>query len=150
VTVVASGFTCIFGKVIYGEIDLNNLGLMAKKYWLQIPDHFPNVEIEPFVIMPNHMHGIITIHENERRGTIYRAPTEEGFGHPISGSIPTIIRTYKASVSRIAKREMGKTDIWQRGYYEHIVRNPLELDEIAKYINSNPQNWAGDPEFFAA
>ena len=128
VTVVTQGHKCIFGRIIEKEMHLNDLGKIVKKCWLKIPDHFSCVEVEPFVIMPNHIHGIITIEENDRRGTIYRAPTTEKFGQPVFGSIPTILRTYKASVSRNSKRELGMIHIWQRNYYEHIVRNPTELE----------------------
>jgi putative transposase len=65
-----------------------------KKYWLEVPNHFHSVDVEPFIAMPNHIHGIATIHEHDRRGTTYRAPTKEGFGKPVTGSIPSIIRTF--------------------------------------------------------
>jgi REP element-mobilizing transposase RayT len=126
---------------------LNNLGELVEKCWMDIPDHFPNVEVKPFMVMPNHIHGIITIYEDDGRGTIYRAPTTEKFGRPVIGSVPTIIRTYKASVSRIARRELGMVKIWQRNYYEHIIRNELELKNIACYISINPETWADDPEY---
>ncbi len=97
--------------------------------------------------MPNHLRGIITIDEDDCRGPMYRAPIKEQFGRPIIGSIPTIIRPYKAAVARRAKREMGMVNIWQRNYYEHIVRNQVELDEITKYIDANPEHWTDDPEY---
>lgn len=78
---------------------------------------------------------------------MYRGPTKEQFGRPIIGSIPTNIRTYKAAVARRAKREMGMVNIWQRNYYEHIVCNQVELDEITKYIDANREHWIDDPEY---
>jgi putative transposase len=110
------------------------------------PSSFSNIDNEPFVIMPNHIHGIITIHENDCRGTIYRAPTIEKFGKPVVGSIPTIIRTYKATVSRLAKREIGMVKIWQRNYYEHIICDQTEMKHIVDYILANPIHWSDDPE----
>jgi REP element-mobilizing transposase RayT len=124
----------------------NTLGRIAQKCWQEIPNHFPFIDVEPFVVMPNHLHGIITIHDNDSRGTIYRTITLEKFGKPVVGSIPTIIRTYKAAVSRLAKREFGWERVWQRNYHEHIIRNQLELGNIAKYINANPDHWDDDLE----
>jgi len=146
---------CIFGKITNGNIDLYDLGNITKQLWMEIPYHFPNVEIEPYVIMPNHIHGIITIIERNRRGTIYRAPTkirnsdsvEERFGKPVAGSIPTIIRSYKAAVSRRARKELGMVYIWQRNYFEHIIRDENEMNDILLYIQSNPINWLSDPEY---
>ncbi len=70
VTVVANGFNCIFGKVNNEDVTLYDLGKLAYECWREIPNHFPSIDIEPFIIMPNHIHGVLTIHENERRGTI--------------------------------------------------------------------------------
>jgi len=147
VTVGTYSYKCIFGKIRDQVMLLNNLGELVEKCWMDIPDHFPNVEVKPFMVMPNHIHGIITIYKDDGRGTIYRAPTTEKFGRPVIGSVPTIIRTYKASVSRIARRELGMVKIWQRNYYEHIIRNELELKNIACYISINPETWADDPEY---
>jgi putative transposase len=146
ITVVTNGHKCIFGEITDHEISLYDLGRIAKKCWLDIPNHFKNVEVEPFVVMPNHIHGIITIIDEDGRGTIYRAPTTEKFGQPVKGSIPTIIRTYKAAVSRISLREIGVVKIWQRNYYEHIIRNQEEWEHISGYIIANPDQWPDDVE----
>jgi len=79
-----------------------------------------------------------------RRGTIYRAPTTEKFGKPVKGSIPTIIRTFKAAVSRRARTELELMEIWQRNYYEHIIRNEQELIRVWDYIDTNPIRWQDD------
>ena len=146
VTIVTRGHKCIFGKIIGSEMNLSQLGWVAHECWAGLPDHFPHVEVEPFVVMPNHIHAIVIIYENSCRGTIYRAPTTEAFGKPVSGSLPTMIRTFKAAVSRRANLELGWKNIWHRNYYEHILRNPSEMDTIASYILSNPGHWLADPE----
>jgi REP element-mobilizing transposase RayT len=152
VTVVTRGYKCIFGKIIDKEMHIYELGKIVQDCWQEIPVHFSHIDVEPFIVMPNHIHGIITIHENVGRGTImlaharYRAPTIEKFGKPVIGSIPTIIRTYKAAVSRRVRRELRMVNIWQRNYYEHIIRNQLELEDIADYLLANPENWIVDPE----
>jgi putative transposase len=113
--------------------------------------------------MPNRIHGIITIHEDTSRGTIYHAPTDvsdmnilfrpdnhfriEKFGKPVGGSIPTIIHTFKAAVSHRAKQELGMVNIWQRNYYEHIVRDQEDLENTHNYIQSNSVAWLDNPVF---
>ena len=144
VTMLASGHKCIFGEILDHEIVLSILGKLVEKYWLEIPNHFYNAEVKPFSVMPNHIHGINTLQEDDRRGTIYRAPTEEEFGKPVTGSIPTIIRTYKAAISRQARRELDMVNIWQRNYYEHTIRNDKEYNDIWKYIAANPLKWIDD------
>jgi len=146
VTMVTKGHKCIFGKIIDSVVTMYDLGRIAYDCWFNLTDHFPHIDVNPFIVMPNHVHGIITIIENDRRGTIYRAPTMEQFGKPVAGSLPTIIRTYKAAVSRLAKKELGCTDVWHRNYYEHIIRNQTDLDAITAYILTNPSHWFTDPE----
>lgn len=149
ITIVTHQRDCIFGTIANREMQLNSLGIIADECWRAIPEHFPNVELGAYVVMPNHVHGIIVIRSDasasERRGTIYRAPTEQ-YQKPVIGSIPTIIRTYKAAVTRRIGRECNATGIWQRNYYERIIRNHEEWDRIHRYIESNPSRWAEDQE----
>ena len=151
VTVVTYQRDCLFGKITNEEMQLNIYGQIVNECWRAIPDHFPNVELGAYIVMPNHVHGIIVINDradasaSARRGTIYRAPTEQ-FGKPIIGSIPTIIRTFKAAVTRRIGRELNATGIWQRNYYEHVIRNHEDWDRIHRYIESNPSMWTDDDE----
>jgi putative transposase len=161
VTIVTHSYKCVFGKIVDQEFHMNHLGRIVEECWVVLPDHFLGIEIQPYVVMPNHIHGIITIHENDSRGPIYRAPTTndqlpiaddharkiEKFGQPVVGSLPTIIRAYKAAVSRLARKEIGMVNIWHRNYYEHIIRNQSDLESIADYILTNPAHWSDDPEY---
>jgi putative transposase len=131
ITIVTDGRENLFGEVVGGEIQVNALGRIVQECWDEIPAHVPNVDVDAFVVMPNHIHGIIFIHENDqasvtvRRGTIYRAPTtilhraptlahhlstsaREQFGKPTVASLSTIIRTFKASVTRQAPKVRGR------------------------------------------
>ncbi len=98
VTMVTKNHKCIFGNIIVSQIQYSLLGEIVFECWQQIPNHFSHVEVEPFVVMPNHIHGIVTISEGDRRGTIYRAPTANEnpaiFGKPTNGSLATIMRTF--------------------------------------------------------
>ena len=144
VTFVTRERVNLLGLMDDGKMILSPLGEMAQDNWLAIPNHFPNVDLDEFVIMPNHLHAIIHLFVTGR-GTIYRAPTE-AFGKPVIGSIPTIIRTYKASVSRTARKALGITDVWQRNYFEHIIRDDSEYEQVVEYIHTNPLNWMTDNE----
>lgn len=140
VTIVTYHRDCLFGKIVNEEMILNDFGKTANECWRAMTEHFPFVGLGAYVVMPNHVHGIIVI----RRGTIYRAPTVEKFGKPIEGSLPTIVRTYKAAVTRRIGRELNASGIWQRNYYEHIIRNEKDLQNKTDYIDANPSLWAED------
>jgi len=147
VTIVAYQRQNLFGEIQNNEARQTLLGEIVRVSWLAIPDHFSNAEIDEFIVMPNHLHGIINLFEDHRKGTIYRAPTQ-AFGKPVQGSIPTIIRSFKAAVTREARREgIYLEPVWQRNYYEHIIGEILEYDQVIEYIHSNPRNWLMDEEF---
>jgi len=142
VTIVTYQRDCLFGKIENEKMILSNLGKIADECWRSIPEHFPFVELGAYIVMPNHVHGIIVI--TNGRGTIYRAPTREQFQKPVAGSIPTIIRTFKAAVTRRIGREHNATGIWQRNYYEHIIRDEKDLQNKTDYIEANPILWDED------
>jgi putative transposase len=143
VTVCTHERACLFGHVVNGEMHSNEAGEIARRCWEDLPHHFPLVELDAFVVMPNHLHGIITV---PGRGTACRAPTTEQFGKPSVGSIPTVVRSYKSSATRSINLVRGTPGIpvWQRGYYEHIVRSEPELMAIREYIQGNPAQWDDD------
>jgi len=127
---------------------LNEYGRIAEKEWIKTSKMRPNIRLDIFVIMPNHMHGIIEINEIvDGRGTMHRAPTTvEQFGKPTSNTIPTIIRGYKASVTKqinILRNQPG-VPVWQRNYYEHIIHDEKSFHQISQYIQTNPLKWQDD------
>jgi REP element-mobilizing transposase RayT len=150
VTMVTRNRACLFGEIVDGEVRFSHFGLIADECWRLIPEHFPHVELGAFMVMPNHVHGIIILHDRDRRDMpwrvpTWRVPTIEKFGKPVSGSLATIIRQYKSSVTRIiGQRYGGISNIWQHNYYEHIIRTGDEHDRIHQYIESNPANWNTD------
>lgn len=122
----------------------NEMGKIAKESWRNIGEHFENVEMGPYMIMPNHMHGIICIDS----GTACRAPTPEQFGKPVNGSISTIIRSFKSFVTRKIRKTIRQDNfiVWQRSYYEHVIRTEDDYNRISEYIVMNPENWLQDEE----
>jgi len=142
VTVCAHRRRSIFGQVDEGQVILTELGRLVSRLWRNIPRHHLDVQLDEFAVMPDHLHGLLVI-EFDRRGTIYRAPTKEGFSRPVPGSIPTVLRTFKGAVTREWRRSIGNPSyrVWQRGYYEHIIRSEQELDSVRRYIRTNPIRW---------
>jgi len=135
-----------FGEIINSKMIHNSFGKIAEEEWLKTFTLRPYLIIDEYVIMPNHLHAIIWISE-PKEGTARRAPTNE-FSKPVAKSLSSVIRSYKAAVTKhytelyIARSE----PVWQRGYYEHVIRKVESLDKIRQYIANNPANWAIDKE----
>jgi putative transposase len=149
VTICAHSHKCLFGKIVDGVMRLNRFGNVVNKCWLEIPHHFPNMEIDTFIIMPNHFHGIVAIVDN-RRGTACRAPTKmiERFGKPTTCSLPTIVRSFKSAATKRINVVRGTPGarLWQSNYYEHVIRNETDLNDIRQYLLDNPVKWDMDEE----
>jgi len=142
----------LFGKISNGKMILNEFGKIAKNEWLKTAEIRKNIGILENIIMPNHIHGIISINDIDNgRGTVhraptYRAPTKERFGKPTSNTIPTIVRGYKSTVTKQINmlRHTPDAPVWQRNYYEHIIRDEKSYYQIAEYITNNPLKWLDD------
>ena len=137
----------LFGAVIEGDVRLSEMGTIVQQTWDELPTHYHGIDLDAFIVMPNHVHGIIILaDQSERRH-----------------GIPEIVRGFKTfSARRINERtrigvhieagfkpalaQQTRTIRWQRGYYEHVVRNEKALDRIRAYIANNPARWADDPE----
>jgi REP element-mobilizing transposase RayT len=150
---------------------------MAHDCFLAIPEHYGQVELDYFVVMPNHVHGILVLFETpvgNGAGTMYRAPTNDNdndndngngagmmyhaptvgdgplraFAAPVAGSLGSVVGKYKAAVTRQARRlrRDPRLAVWQPNYWEHIIRNDRELDEVRRYIDENPIRWSLDRE----
>uniref|UniRef100_A0A7C4RTW2 Transposase n=1 Tax=Desulfatirhabdium butyrativorans TaxID=340467 RepID=A0A7C4RTW2_9BACT len=145
ITVCTHDRICLFGDIMDGEMRLNDIGRIVHDEWLHTADIRPNVELDAFVVMPNHFHGIIVLHG---RGTLQRAPTVEQFGKPTSNTIPTIVRLFKSAVTKRINEMRGSpgVPIWQRNYYEHVIRKDESLNRIREYIMTNPIHWDDDEE----
>jgi REP element-mobilizing transposase RayT len=143
--------------------------MIARDHWVQINPLVPNVHVDEFVIMPNHLHGILAItslgnDHSDREGTLPAESTVETLhatslrvnsdalsisrrmSHisPKSGSLGAIIRSFKSSVTRWARQNDYSDFAWQRGYYDRIIRSDKELRDIREYIRNNPLQWSLD------
>ncbi|MCY4653976.1 MAG: transposase [Dehalococcoidia bacterium] len=167
ITIVAQGRMCLFGDVVDGEMRLNDAGMMVRRVWDGMPDRFPHIEMDEFVVMPNHGHGVIVIQQS---------PGENSAHPPVGASLvgaqsPTNIHSDTRATTRVAPtlgdvvgafkslttleygrgvRETGWPSfdkrLWQRNYYEHIIRNDKEWNMVREYINDNPARWETDSE----
>lgn len=128
-----------------GVIRLGPFGEIAFEEWLKTEQLRSNVELDEFVIMPNHIHGIVVINR-PWQSIIQRSLDFEKFGKPVSFSIPTIIRSYESAVTyRVNQLSHSRGGpVWQERYYEHIIRNEIDFNKIREYIMNNPSNWPRD------
>ncbi len=147
VTVCTLHRGCLLGEAADGKIRLTRYGEIVGECWREIPAHFPNARLGQFTVMPNHIHGIIQLIEVPPK-VAHEGEQPERFSQPVNRSVPTIMRTFKAAVTR---RINGETDafisnLWQRNYHEHVIRDDDEFNKICEYIIANPKRWAEDRE----
>lgn len=152
ITVVTQDRIHLFGEIFNGEMQFNDLGNIIFMEWFRTSKIRQNVELfeDEFVVMPNHIHGIIWL-SDLGRGSLQRTPTTvERYGKPVSNSIPTIVRLFKSTTTKqinIIRQTPGQP-VWQRNYYEHIINSERDYNNIANYIYDNPQNWEQKDEYF--
>jgi putative transposase len=138
VTICTHDRECLFGEIKNGEMIFNDYGKIIENVWYSLPKHH-NVKLDEFQIMPNHIHFILIIPLG--RGIARNAPT---FKNVTTGSLPCIVRSFKSEITKQIHQLGYNRRVWQRNYYEHIIRNEREYWEIKKYIKNNPKNWEND------
>ena len=152
ITICTYERVCIFEDVFDGKIQINNAGEIANICWQQISEHFPNVVLDEYVIMPNHVHGIIFIVDNDVNVGVQNIEplqqienqSKNEFQHIIPRSIGSIIRGYKIGVTKWFRKNTDMHLVWQRNYFERVIRNEKELNRIRDYIIDNPLKWHED------
>lgn len=139
----------LFGTICRGAISCarNKYGNIAKKYWEEITKHYPYVTLDEYIIMPNHIHGIICITSNQNR--YYKRIQNivflrNDFEKIIPGSLGSIIRGYKIGVTKWFRNNTKISIVWQNSFHDHIIRNETSLNEIREYIRNNPVTWDND------
>jgi REP element-mobilizing transposase RayT len=136
-----------FGDIIDNKMISNKYGINARYCWFEIPKHFPNIELDEFQIMPNHIHGIIIIKNsnwittNLSVGNAYmRSLQNNHWQYRTKMLLSKIIHEYKSAISRFI-RKYDSSFKWQKSFYDHIIRNEYSLYRIRQYIKGNPKNW---------
>lgn len=147
-----------FGEIKDGVIGLSVPGCLAWHYWRQIPDHQPQVILDEFVVMPDHMHGIVGIELPSQKensvGTCHGMSVRNSankkekaqFGKPQSKSLSMIINHFKGALTRWCNAHGHEYFAWQSRFYDHIIRNDKSLNRIRKYISDNPLRWQEDQD----
>jgi REP element-mobilizing transposase RayT len=145
VTVCTRDRVCLFGDVRDGIMRLNKFGHIVWEEWFRSAEIRREIELstDEFVVMPNHIHGIVWIAEQQNVGAHGRAPL-----HRTPRSLSTFIAGFKSVTTKRINilRNMPGLPVWQRNYYEHIVRDERTLDGIREYILANPLRWHLDRE----
>jgi putative transposase len=168
VTIVVKDCRCAFGQVKADRVVLSGLGKLADDCWREIAQHHAGVELGDYVVMPNHIHGIIIMNDlarrdvqsdqSSRRDVQLNVPTEDGrelfpsrkeaMGtlSPKKDSLSVVVRTFKAAVTMWARKNGFGDFAWQGRFHDHIIRNDADLHRIRAYIANNPLQWAIDDE----
>jgi putative transposase len=165
VTVVTQERACCFGEVVEGRMELNDAGRMIWSEWEALSRRFPAVELDEFIVMPNHVHGIVwivgaSLVDAQDRATTRVAPTgsaaveeSEGATTRVAPTLGDVVGAFKSITTNayITGVKAGNWEpfpgrLWHRNYYEHIIRNDESLNRIRRYIVDNPAQWANDDE----
>ena len=161
ITIVTQGHSLLFGDIVDDDLHLNDAGEMVQRCWEEMPNRFPSITMDQFVVMPNHIHGIVVIHQPAAdAGPPLPQPA---VGAPLVGAQATprvapaplgnVIGAFKSLTTLEYSRGVDSKAwpafdrrLWQRNYYEHIIRNERELEDIREYIWNNPLAWDMDSE----
>ncbi len=143
----------VFGEVVDDAMKYSRRGVVARDCWTEIPRHHPHVTLDGFIVMPNHVHGVLLFEGDAPVVATPASPLPSTPGTstptgPASGSIGAVIGSYKSAVTRAINRLRpgAATNLWQQNYYEHVVRHDCALDRIREYMQLNPERWARDCE----
>lgn len=147
VTLCTQNGATMFGDILDGEMRLNDRGEIAQAVWNTLPERFPTLELDYYVIMPNHLHGIVV----QGGQPLPRSTNTPGIRRhtralvqPARSELGQIIRTFKAVTTRLIRVSGTSEFAWHQNYYDHIIRNETDLNRIRQYIVDNPARWAED------
>ena len=168
VTVCTQNRECAFGAVVDGEMVLNELGRMVETVWRELPQHYPGVEVDTLVVMPNHVHGIIILVGADPcarpEAGPCACPGNPGRSRGVTGqpqgvaptgtmSLPDVVHRFKSLTTARYRRGLLQDRwlpfagrLWQRNYHERVIRDDEELDAVRQYIADNQLRWVEDRE----
>jgi REP element-mobilizing transposase RayT len=153
VTLCVRDRLCVFGNVVDKQMALSRRGMVARDCWLDIPSHHPHVTLDGFIVMPNHVHGLLLFEGDAPVVATPASPLSPVKSRsrptgPTRGSLGAVMGSYKSAVTRTINRLRPgtATGLWQHNFYEHIVRDDFGLDRVREYMQLNPERWAQDSE----
>lgn len=158
ITICTHQRECLFGEIVNGVMQLNTFGLCVQACWRSLPDRFQKLQLDAFVVMPNHLHGILLLDGDLGKGEAFGQNLPESNPNfapnasPLQPrgtqprSVGAIIQNFKSVSTRKINRihQRNARTIWQRNYYEHIIRNESAFQSICQYIQNNPLSWELD------
>lgn len=145
VTICTQNKIAYFGEIIDEKMILNSNGRIAENYWKQIPKRYQNITLDSYIIMPNHIHGIIIIREVDKTGHCPVTTDNKRGGGAKYGLLSKVINSFKGIVTKSIKKTPDGLDFaWQRSFYEHVIRNEEALLKIREYIENNTLQWQLD------
>jgi len=152
VTICTRNRKRLFGNIIGKEMQLNEAGKMIRSIWKELPLRFPNIDLDEFIIMPNHIHAVLVIIRADIHTDESRILTEERPNGTLPGTVGRILQAYKslttdkyiAGVKQWGWKPFSRK-LWQRNYWEHIIRDEKDYNYICEYIYDNPAQWDNDP-----
>lgn len=165
VTICTQNSECLFGEVYENQIQQNNAGTMIEKWWFELPNKFKNIRLHEFIVMPNHIHGIVQIinpvgadlrvcPELNTAINFTKIPPSEKAGAHLGAPLHTVVQWFKTMttnnyIQQVKNHDWQRFDgkLWQRNYHEHIIRNEPVYLKISEYIQTNPQKWSDDIYF---
>jgi REP element-mobilizing transposase RayT len=138
VTICVRDRACLFGNAVDGEMRLNAFGRLVDAAWRALPEHYPHVDLDCFVVMPNHFHGIVALRPAQECAAEIHAGKRHG--------LPEIVRAFKTFSARRINEVRGTqgVPVWQRNYYEHVIRDEADYRRITEYVAENPRRWSED------
>ena len=138
----------LFGRVVNGKVAANRLGAVVEGCRRKLPDHYENVALDAFILMPNHVHGVIIIGDETTNVGAGLQPDLPAAVGSRRHSVPEIVRAFKTFSARRINGMRGSTGtpVWQRGFYDHVIRGERELDRVRTYIMDNPRRWSEDTD----
>jgi len=158
ITLCTKDRKCLLGEVVNGMVELTEIGRLVESVWLETATMRTRIELDAYVVMPNHFHAIFFIHdESGRTGATHRvAPTKNHSGPagkpcrptgPVPGSVGAVMAQFKSLVTkRLNQTRPDLGSVWQRNYYEHVIRDEKSLHRIREYIATNALRWDLDRE----
>ena len=168
ITICCQNRACLFGEIENGKMMLNDAGAIANDCWLNIPNHFPNAILHEYVIMPNHVHGIIELVGANNHSPVselhspvskLHSPKNKKNNNSVIGdnraknvsplrspskTVGSVVRGFKIGVTKWMRQNTDTFYIWQRNYWEHIIRDDISYENISQYIINNPTKWNND------
>ena len=147
ITICTKNKVCSLGDIVNGKMQLSGVGVLADVFLHEIKKHTKNIDLNAFVVMPNHVHAILTINQQiveTLHATSLRQPNKHLSAiSPKAHSISTIVRSYKSAVTKHAHR-LGYDFAWQARFHDHIIRTEESFNKISEYVDNNPHNWEKD------